>query len=60
MQPLPDLGCEPVDAVDDRGGSGVGAAGLGLLLVGEGEHAQGQDLVDLGGVEEIALALAAR
>ena len=30
------------------------AAGLGLLLVGQGEHAQREDLVDLGRVVEVA------
>jgi len=32
----------------------IGSARLGLLVVGEGEDAQGQDLVDLGRVAEVA------
>ena len=54
VQALPDLGRHVVAAVDDRRGARVGAPGLGLLVVGEGQHAQGEDLVDLGGVAEVA------
>ena len=57
MQSRPDLRREVVEAVDDLGRPGVGAPGLRLLLVGEGEHTQAEDLVDLGGVEEVADAL---
>ncbi len=57
VQAGPDLGWHVVAAVDDGGRSRVGAPGLGLLLVGEGEHAQGQDLVDLGGIAEVPGAL---
>ena len=49
-----------VAAIDDRGGARVGAARLGLLLVGQREHAQREDLVDLGRVVEVAVALRAR
>ena len=37
--------------------AGVGAPGLAFLLIGERQHTQGEDLVDLGGVVEVALAL---
>ena len=48
---------EPLDPVDDRGGPRVGAAGQPLLVVGEREDPQGEDLVDLGGVAHVARAL---
>ncbi len=35
----------------------VGGAGLALLLVGQRHGAQGQELIDLGGVEEVGRAL---
>ena len=38
-------------------GPRVGGPGLGLLLVGHRHHPQGEDLVDLGGVEQRAGAL---
>ena len=47
-----------VAAVDDLRGPRVGGPGLGLLLVGHRHHPQGEDLVDLGGVEQRAGALA--
>ena len=37
-------------AVDDRGRPRIRGAGLGLFLVGQGQHPQREDLVDLGGV----------
>ena len=46
-----------VAPVDDLPGPRVGGPGLGLLLVGHGHHPQGQDLVDLGGVEQRTGAL---
>ena len=60
VQPLPDLGRHVVAAVDDGRRPGVGAARLGLLVVGEREDPQGEDLVDLGGVEQVARALRRR
>ena len=60
VQALPDLGRHVVAPVDDRGGAAVGAARLGLLLVGERQHAQGEDLVDLGRVAEVARRSRAR
>jgi hypothetical protein len=41
----------------DGGGPRVGPAGVCLLVVGHGHHPQGEDLVDLGGVEQVAGAL---
>ena len=38
-------------------GARVGGAGLALLVVGQRQHAQREDLVDLGGVEHVARAL---
>ena len=52
-----DLGREALDPVDDGRGPRVGAAGQALLVVGEGQDAQGEDLVDLGGVAHVAGAL---
>ena len=46
-----------VAAVDDRRGPRVGGPRLGLLRVGHRHHPQGEDLVDLGGVEQRARAL---
>ncbi len=57
VQALQHLGRHGVGELDDLGGAGVGAAGLALLLVGEGRGAQGEDLVDLQGVVERAGAL---
>ena len=57
VQSLPHLGRHVVEAVDDRGGARIGAAGLGLLVVGQRQHAQREDLVDLGRVEQVARAL---
>ena len=57
MEAGPDLGREVVAAVDDGRGAGVGPPGLGLLVVRQGEHPQGEDLVDLGRVAEVAHAL---
>ncbi len=54
---VPRLGGQAVASVDDRGGPGVGAPGLALLIVGQGQHPEGQDLVDLGGVIEVTGAL---
>ncbi len=50
-------GDERVAAVDDGGRARVGPACLRLLLVGQRHHAQRQDLVDLGGVVQVAGAL---
>ena len=57
VEALPGLGRHVVAAVDDGGRPHVGAPRLGLLALGQGEHPQGQDLVDLGRVVEIAGAL---
>ena len=57
MQAVEQLRGHGVDPVDDGCGTVVGAPRLPLLLVGEGEDAQGEDLVDLGGVEHVPLAL---
>ena len=57
MQGIQVIGAHGVTSVDDGGRSGIGAARLPLLLVGQGQDPQGQDLVDLGGVEHVALAL---
>ena len=57
VQPLHDLGRHGVGAADDLARPCVGAAGLALLLVGERHDPQGENLVDLGRVAEIALAL---
>ena len=46
-----------VAAGQDRRRPRVGAAGLGLLLLGHRHDPQGEDLVDLGGVEQVAGAL---
>jgi hypothetical protein len=51
------LGRHVVAPVDDGGRPGVGAAGFGLLLVGQGHDPQGEDLVDLQGVVEVTGAL---
>ena len=53
VQPLQISGGMRVDRVDDRRGPRVGRPGLGLLLVGEHQRAQGEDLVDLGAVEQV-------
>ena len=60
VQALPHFGRHVVDAVDDRRRVRVGAARFGLLVVGQGQHAEGEDLVDLGGVEQIARRSRAR
>ena len=57
MEALQELGRHVVDPVDDRRRPLVGRPGLALLGLGEGHGAQGQDLVDLGGVEQVARAL---
>ena len=57
VQPRPHLGRHVVAAVDDRRRPRIGAARLGLLVVGEGQHPQREDLVDLGRVVEVAGAL---
>ena len=46
-----------VAAGEDRSGSRIGTAGVGLLLLGHRHHAQGEDLVDLRGVEQIPRTL---
>lgn len=57
VQPLQDLGRHRLGQVDDGCRPRIGAACLALLLVGQGRRAQGEDLVDLGGVVERARAL---
>ena len=57
MEPSPQLGRHVVAAVDDGGGPRIGAACLRLLVVGQGQHAEREDLVDLGRVVQIAGAL---
>jgi hypothetical protein len=57
VQPLQLRGRELLAPVDDRRRAGVGGAGLCLLVVGQGQHAQREDLVDLGGVEHRDRAL---
>ena len=57
MQREQSLGTERVDPVDDPGGTRVGGACLLLLLVGQGERAEAEDLVNLGAVVEVARAL---
>ncbi|HEV2871467.1 MAG TPA: hypothetical protein VG409_08590, partial [Actinomycetota bacterium] len=57
VEALQQLGGHAVDPVDDRRRPLVGRPGLALLGLGEGHGAQGQDLVDLGGVEQVARAL---
>ena len=62
---VPDRAVEPIESsggidvrgVDDRAGAQVGRPRGGLLLVRQGHDPQGQDLVDLGPVEQVALAL---
>ena len=54
MQAVEHLGGIVIDPVDERGGAWIGGARLALLLVRQRHRAQGQNLVDLGGVEEIA------
>ena len=46
-----------VAPVDDLGRQRIGGPGLRLLLVGHRHHPQREDLVDLGGVVQRALAL---
>ena len=43
-------------AIENGAGAVVGLAHFAFLIIGEGEDAQGEDFVDLGGVEEIASA----
>ena len=57
VQALPDLGRHRVHGVDDRGRARVRRPGLRLLLVGEHQRAQAEDLVDLGAVEQVRRAL---
>ncbi|MEU5948503.1 hypothetical protein ABZ793_23480 [Micromonospora sp. NPDC047465] len=57
MQPRENLGRHGIDAVEDRGGPGIGGPHLPLLGVGERERTQREDLVDLGRVVQIARAL---
>ena len=57
VQILKLLWCHRVAPVDDLGGPRVGRPRLGLLGVGHGHHPEGEDLVDLGGVEERTGAL---
>ena len=57
VQARPHVGLHVVDAVDDRGGTRIGRARFRLLLVGQREHPEREDLVDLGRVVERAVAL---
>lgn len=50
VQPFQHLGGHRLRQVDHRGGPRVRAARFAFLLVGQGRGAQGEDLVDLGGV----------
>lgn len=59
MQAGENLLREHVDPVDDRCGAWIGGPRLTLLLVGHGERPQSEDLVDLGGVEQLTWALRA-
>src|SRR5207245_9400715 len=56
VQPRHLLRREPLGALDEATRAGV-ALGLALLLLGEREDAQREDLVDLRGVEEVARTL---
>ena len=57
VQALPDLRGHRVHGVDDRGRARVRRPRLRLLLVGEHQRAQAEDLVDLGAVEQVRRAL---
>ena len=57
VQAVEQLRRQVVAAIDDLRRARVGGARLALLGVGERHRAQREDLVDLGGVEEIARAL---
>src|SRR5690606_23664577 len=50
-------GREALDAIEDRGPAGIGGAHEALLRGREGGGAQAEQLVDLGGVAEVARAL---
>ncbi len=57
VQALPDLRGHRVHGVDDRGRARVRRPRLRLLLLGEHQGAQAEDLVDLGAVEQVRRAL---
>ncbi len=57
VEPVPQLGRHVVDLVQQRRGTRVGAPHLALLLLRERHRAEAEQLVDLEGVHERALAL---
>ena len=54
MQPHDVIARQRLGAIQERASARVGSSHLRLLLIGEREDAQAQDLVDLGGVEQVA------
>jgi hypothetical protein len=57
VHPFQHLRRKVVEALEQFGRAGIGGAGFAFLLIGQGQSAQRQDFVDLGGIEQVASAL---